>query len=192
MCIRDSDQGDNDETNDVIKFTIELPSRIERGAFSLADLIADLNDMNVVTDVIINGRAFGGVGSGDFDQSATATVAALGASALLPNRVGESRDALVGKTVVIEDNGDRTVTFGTGYMSFLRNDGVTYNELGNLTGPNESYDGPDYQNMYLSGFDSSGNLKASFYCPSLESFHSAGPPPAPGAPTYKFLSLIHI
>ena len=174
------DQGDADPLNDDIKFVIELPSRIDRGSFSLAELNG--------AEIIINGKAFGGVGVGDFDQSATSTMAALGAEALLPNRVGESLDELIGRSFAPDENGVEQPVFGPGYLSFLSvdEDGkVMHNRLANLLGPNESYDGPDYQNMYLSGFDSMGNLIPSFQRPSLAAFHSSAPP-AVGGPTFKF------
>ena len=144
-------------------FVVLLPSRIDRGQFSLADLNG--------SEVIINGRAFSGTGAGAFNQGAAQGTAALAGQntaplplvfALNPNRIGESLQTLIG------DDGTGTGTLGNGYLSFQQADG-TYNISGNLTGPNESYDGPDYQNMYLAGFDSNGTPIASFYRQSLDS-----------------------
>ena len=83
-----------------------------------------------------------------------------------PNRVGESLDVLLGRSAPGVFNAG-------GYLSFLMSDGTTYNSLGNLFGPNESYDAPDYQNMWLSGRDRNGNRIASFNRPSLDAFHAS-------------------
>lgn len=130
------------------RFIISLPSRIDRGSFALADLADEI--------VIINGRAFGGVGCGAYNQGAVATTAAFTEQALRPNRVGESLAQLTGGGT------------SAGYLSF-QVPGGGFSGAGNLAGPNESYDGPDYQNMYLSGFDNSPvpNLIPSFHRPSL-------------------------
>ena len=159
------------------KFIIQVPRRDERGLFDITNL-AQLSG-----DVIINGRAFGGVGAGEFDQDSALrpprpgrpTVAALGPSALLPNRIGESLDDLIGR-----DNGGPPSR--SGYLSFQIEDAAgnpQFNPLANLVGPNESYDGPDYQNMFLSGFDIDGNQIPSFYRPSLVTLHGDSEAGAP-------------
>ena len=136
--------------NLVHRFIISLPSRIDRGTFSLAQLAG--------SNVIVNGQAFGGVGCGAYNQNAAPATAALSAQALLPNRVGESLAQLTGGGT------------GPGFLSFQL-PGGGFSASGNLSGPNESYDGPDYQNMYLSGFDNAGQPIASFHRPSLDAFH---------------------
>ena len=153
------------------KFIIHVPRRDERGLFNITNLAALNGD-----DVIINGRAFGGVGAGDFNQNSAPTVAALGPSALMPNRIGESLDDLTGR-----DNGGPPSR--SGFLSFRIEDDALgnpqFNPLANLIGPNESYDGPDYQNMFLSGFDTDGEQIPSFYRPSLVAFHGNSEAGAP-------------
>ncbi len=140
------------------KFIVQLPNRLERGTFGLGALEN--------STVIINGLAFGGTGAGAYDEGAGPATAALSALALEPNRIGESRAELFG--------GDGATAAGAAYLSYRESDS-SFNDSGNLTGPNESYDGPDYQNMYLSGRDQAGNLIASFHRPSLDSMFRNDP-----------------
>ena len=79
------------------------------------------------SEVVVNNRAFGGFGAGLFTDPGSESAPALTAAALQPNRVGETRSQLTNTT--------------NGY-------------LGDNAGPNESYDAPDFQNMFLSGYDS--------------------------------------
>ena len=84
-------------------------------------------------EILVNGRDFAGTGAGTLTAGTTEGVAALGENAMQPNRVGE--------TLAVID---------AGY-------------LGGTAQPNESYDFPDDQNMFLSGFDSTGAVLPSFY-----------------------------
>jgi hypothetical protein len=109
-----------------------------------APLVANPNDR-----LIINGRPFSGTGAGGFTGSAPG-VPALGVAALLPNRsvFNERRAAFIN--------------------NYLGNSGnYDYRSV------NEDYDAADYQNMFLSGYDSTGNLIPSFHRNSLYAYHSS-------------------
>ena len=87
----------------------------------------------VESQVIVNGRDFSGTGAGGAPGGQE-----LGASALEPNRTGESRADFLSNYL---DGGDHS--------------------------PNESYDAADFQNMFLSGRDRFGFVIPSFHRESL-------------------------
>ncbi len=121
------------------------------------DAFVAANIGNLVnSQVLINGREFSGTGSGFYDDMIVRDDAALSADALLPNRVGESRNTLL-----------------SAYMG--RTAG------GNFAAPNESYDAVDFQNMFLAAIrneDGDGDIDPlgiipSFHRQSLIDYHMA-------------------
>ena len=99
-------------------------------------------------EVILNGRDFSGFGAGDvtgapdFDFDFAGTLAPLlGANALQPNRIGEAFATLIGPGGYLESNNS----------------------------PNESYDIPGPQNMFLSGVVPGGTPTAPLFQPSFGS-----------------------
>lgn len=120
-------------------------------AFAVANAVFLTN-----SEVLINGRDFGGTGAGFYDDFADPNLAALSDQALLPNRVGEAR------TTLLND-----------YLG--RTGGV------NFAAPNENYDAVDFQNMFLAAIrneDGDGvidplGIIPSFHQQSLLDYHLA-------------------
>ncbi len=134
------------------KFVI-APDWSDSGPIALANLVN--------SQVIVNGRAFGGFGAGGFDNDATEGSAALGPTTLEPNRVGETQLYLTADVDLIPPPIPLP---------------IPRRYLGKNASPNESYDGPDPQNMFLSGFDRNGDPIASFYRDSLANQNLVGGP----------------
>ncbi len=97
------------------------------------------------SEIIINGRPFSGFGAGGYAGTAR-NLAALGATALSPNRVGYTHGEITG------------------------------DYLAQSNSVNESYDACDYQNMFLSGRDATGVRIPSFHRDSLLTYHEANVP----------------
>ena len=109
--------------------------------------VADLVD----SEVVINGREFTGIGAGEFVDGTRP-----GVNALLPNRAGETLAA-----------------FRTNFLGSSLSGGVEIGTPGSSV--NEPYDAADYQNMFLSGRDSDGNIIPSFHRQKLfEYIHTNG------------------
>lgn len=101
--------------------------------WSSDDVFKDQAALNglVSSEVIINGMPFGGTGAGGFTSGST-----LESAELEPNRVGESFANLCSSS---------------GTLGFLSND----------NGPNEPWDAPDHQNMFMA-YDNGATVIPSF------------------------------
>lgn len=104
--------------------------------------------------IVMNGRPFVGFGAGGFNPGAAANEPALGPQALLPNRIGESRTQF-------RDNYLRQAALGSSQGNY------DYRSV------NEDYDAPDYQNMFLAGWDANGAFIPSFFRQSLHTYHGS-------------------
>ena len=119
--------------------------------------------------VVINGRDFSGFGAGEITALVTGgetlldpdAESMLGMKALLPNLVGDVFDPS-----------------GTGTPNSINENQNGYLAADNS--PNEAYDAPDFQNMFLSGYDAMGRIIPSFHRDTLYGFHatSANLPPS--------------
>lgn len=132
------DDGASPPTITARKFVIVAPRWRDSEVVDVIDLAG--------SQVVVNGRAFAGTGTGSYTPS-NQNISALGGNTLEPNRVGE--DLAV-------------VTAAGGY-------------LGN-SNPNESYDALDWQNMYLAGRDVNDRVVASFHRESLRDYFGTGDP----------------
>ena len=123
---------------------------------STADPFAQLATLSAAelqtVRVLINGRPFLGTGTGVFNAGATATVAALSDDSLKPNTAGRSQ-------------ADLATNYIPGSAFFLDPaDANSMATLGFVAGsPNESYDIPDFQNMFLA----EQNVTPSYFQPAL-------------------------
>ncbi len=104
--------------------------------------------------VVINGRPFSGTGAGAYHPLTPIDQPALSLEALRPNRVSESRAALIA---------------ANGYL------GLTGVSTGNPQSANEDYDAKDYQNMFLAAKLPNGTILPSFADQALERFTSSNP-----------------
>ncbi|MGY8771663.1 MAG: hypothetical protein ACKVH8_24870, partial [Pirellulales bacterium] len=102
------------------------------------------------SDVVINRLPFAGLGSGSILNNRSDN-RSLGLNALKPNRVGETFEELT-ETANLNSN-----QFSSG--GYLPQSAAAV----------ESYDAPDFQNMFLSGYDSAGEIIPSFHRPFLVS-----------------------
>ena len=118
----------------------------------------------VPTRVVINGRPFVGTGAGRFDPASGGS-ASLSGEATCPHRRNESRNDLFSFT----PDGTGSGTGTGGYCSFGNGTSVSNP---NSMAINEPYDAPDIQNMFLAGFDDSGNFIPSFHRTSLEAINT--------------------
>ncbi len=101
----------------------------------------------VDSEIIINGREFSGIGAGSYTMDDS-----VGPEALEPNRVGSTLD-----------------DFRRYYMG-----STSYTGTENGTPSrcfNEPYDAADFQNMFLSGRDTAGNIIPSFHRRSLYEYN---------------------
>ena len=103
--------------------------------------------------VIINGRPFAGTGAGNFNVNAATDQPALSDAALNPDLRGIPLADIIGAN-------------GPGYFSTQQ----ISNFSPNHSGPNESYDTFDFQNMFLAGINPDGTVNTpSFHRQSLVS-----------------------
>ena len=133
--------------------------------------------------VIINGRDFSGVGSGDasdleYDQyDLIDTTKFLGATApvtssshpLNVNQIGVPQEPDPSRTPVAAENGRVFLNAQVSGGAFVDGSGF----LALDASPNEAYDAPDFQNMFLSGLDSAGNIIPSFHRDSLYKYQAS-------------------
>ena len=108
------------------------------------------------SEVIINGRDFGGTGANVL-LDPNSNPLNLAAQSLLPNRVGQSHSGLIGAT------GSAPYLTST----FLDSSGVLQPPIPRAASVNEPWDAADVGTMFLSGHDKSGEIIASFHRQAL-------------------------
>ena len=101
-------------------------------------------------EVIVNGRDFSGTGPA-FTVAANGANPRLSNEALLPNRRGQSFAELVGLSG----------TPGESFLTRSNDNGATY--VANTLSTNEPWDAPDFNNMFLSGYEDDGTFIPSFH-----------------------------
>ena len=124
-------------------------------------------------NVVINGRDFGGVGFGDTTAlnfaayDTVATTERLGATEAINSPSHPLHVNQIGVPFSVDVAADREL--GTDYANGTTEttapaDFVAGTGFVAIDGsPNEAYDAPDFQNMFLSGFDAAGNIIPSFH-----------------------------
>ena len=120
---------------------------------NLANVVDSFDDGNLPTRVVINGRAFAGVGAGVFDPDAT-----LGMSALSFDDPNDDETNVFRNQV-----GVRREDFVSTFLARLGQspDGSAIVRP-NAYSTNEGYDAIDRQNAFLAGFNSAGEFVQSF------------------------------
>lgn len=156
----------------LLQSTSGTPEREHRLAVTVLNEGQSWNNLAGTDQIIINGADFSGFGAGSLSDPETPpgnpffdnltdpdldNTGTLGLNSLLPNQIGISAVAGVPaapSAFPIPDN-----------ERFLNRDNYGY--LASDQSPNEAYDAPDLQNMFLAGFDSMGNPIPSFHRDSL-------------------------